>query len=82
MTSDKLRQIDSQRLVSNVVAWQQEIDSLTNRIHELIPLIRGNNDVYAKVQQLQAARDIMIEQRKQMEALLRVNGSSNSSNQL
>ena len=76
MTSNKLRQIDSQRLVSNVAAWQQEIDSLSDRIHELIPLIREDNDVYRKVRRLQAARDIMIEHRKQMEALLRGNGSS------
>jgi hypothetical protein len=78
MTSNKLRQIDSQRLVSNVAAWQQEIDSLSDRIHELIPLIRGDNDVYRKVRQLQAARDIMIDQKKQMEALLRGNGSGSS----
>jgi hypothetical protein len=78
MTSNKLRQIDSQRLGSNVAAWQQEIDSLSDRIHELIPLIRGDNDVYRKVRQLQAARDIMIDQKKQMEALLRGNGSGSS----
>jgi hypothetical protein len=78
MTSNKLRQIDSQRLVSNVAAWQQEIDSLSDRIHELIPLIHEDNDVYRKVRRLQAARDIMIEQRKQMEALLRGNGSGSS----
>jgi len=78
MTSNKLREIDSQRLVSNVAAWQQEIDSLSDRIHELIPLIRGDNDVYRKVRQLQAARDIMIDQKKQMEALLRGNGSGSS----
>jgi hypothetical protein len=78
MTSNKLRQIDSQRLVSNVAAWQQEIDSLSDRIHELIPLIRVDNDVYRKVRQLQAARDIMIDQKKQMEALLRGNGSGSS----
>lgn len=78
MTSNKLREIDSQRLVSNVAAWQQEIDSLSDRIHELIPLIRGDNDVYRKVRQLQAARDIMIDHKKQMEALLRGNGSGSS----
>jgi hypothetical protein len=78
MTSNKLREIDSQRLVSNVAAWQQEIDSLSDRIHELIPLIRGDNDVYRKVRQLQAARDIMIDQKKQMEALLRGNGSGSN----
>jgi hypothetical protein len=78
MTSNKLREIDSQRLVSNVAAWQQEIDSLSDRIHELIPLIRGDNDVYRKVRQLQAARDIMIDHKKQMETLLRGNGSGSS----
>jgi hypothetical protein len=70
MTSNKLRQIDQQRLASHIKDWTEEIERLTKEIHNLIPLINNleadDDNTYRRLRGLQAARQIMIDQVREM----------------
>ncbi len=68
----RLRKIDWQRLAWHITSLSEEIEHTNERIQQLIKsLPEGGDETYRKIWRLQLAREIMLEQKMNMEEILR-----------